>query len=355
MDNTNADRNIRRILLMRWSAMGDIALASTGFESVRRAYPEAQIDLDVLPPWPVLFRDDPRFNAILGFPLRARGRLKQLVASVRWLLAVRRARYDLIVDLQSTDRSRIMIAALWLLGAQVRNRVGNRPCFPYNRAPRAVAEPVHALTRINRALAAASIPAAADRPHLYLSDAERRAAHDILTALDMASGDYVVFLPGSQSAGYLKRWGARRYARLAELLVANGLKGVLILGGADEQRECELITEHSRARVHNLCGKTSLQQVLALCEGAKFIVGNDTGTAHVAAAADRPLLVLCGPTDPRKVLPAGSKVRSLQAEIPCINCYRKHCSHHSCMAAMTPQRVLQVVQNNPPFVDERSR
>lgn len=323
--------------------MGDIALASAGFEAVRRAFPRAEIDLDVLPPWPVLFEADPRFARILALPLRARGRIRQLVASVRWLAAVRRARYDLIVDLQSTDRSRIMIAALWLIGAQVRHRVGNRRCFPYNLAPDPLDEPVHALARIRRALEAAGIPCEVDRPHLHVSGHHREAASRKLAERDIEIHRYAVFLPGSQRAGFLKRWGASRYARLADLLSQQGIRDVLLLGGPDEVEECAAIAAASDARVHDLCGQTALQEIVPLCESARFVVANDTGTAHVAAVAGRPMLVLCGPTDPRKVLPAGPSVVGLQAQLECINCYRKTCSHLSCMQVMTPERVAAVL------------
>ena len=51
------------------------------------------------------------------------------------------------------------------------------------------------------------------------------------------------------------------------------------------------------------------------------------------------MLVLCGPTDPRRVRPLGPRVETMQADLPCINCYRKHCLHHACMRLLTPGRV----------------
>ena len=80
-------------------------------------------------------------------------------------------------------------------------------------------------------------------------------------------------------------------------------------------------------------GEGTVERFVA--EGARVVVANDTGTAHVAAAAARPMLVICGPTDPRRVRPLGEQVRTLQASLPCINCYAKTCSHHSCMREVT--------------------
>jgi len=74
-------------------------------------------------------------------------------------------------------------------------------------------------------------------------------------------------------------------------------------------------------------------------------VANDTGTAHLASATGRPMVVICGPTDPRRVKPLGDNVDAFQAELPCINCYRKHCAHHSCMRVITPAMVEAKVKS----------
>ena len=118
------------------------------------------------------------------------------------------------------------------------------------------------------------------------------------------------------------------------------MERILILGGLDEIDECARIDALTSDRVVNLCGRTELLDLVAYCEGARLVVGNDTGTAHVGSAAARPMLIICGPTDPNRVLPAGASVHALQADLPCINCYQKHCAHHSCMAWITPEMVL---------------
>jgi heptosyltransferase-2 len=54
-------------------------------------------------------------------------------------------------------------------------------------------------------------------------------------------------------------------------------------------------------------------------------------------------VVICGPTNPRRVKPVGDQVRTLQAELDCKNCYGKECDHHSCMSQVTPQMVVDVL------------
>jgi heptosyltransferase-2 len=84
--------------------------------------------------------------------------------------------------------------------------------------------------------------------------------------------------------------------------------------------------------------------VLSSSKVGNFVVGNDTGTAHVAAASGTPMVVICGPTDPRRVKPLGREVVTMQADLPCINCYFFSCDHHSCMRLITPKDVLARVQ-----------
>lgn len=332
---------IRRILVLKWSAMGDVALASAAIEDIVRAFPLARIDLDTLPPWDRLYAHDPRFTEVRAFDLRARrGRLRE---ALRWLRHTAQARYDLIVDLQTTDRSRSMIAALVLFGRPVPHRLGNKPAFPYNLAPAPGQTPRSALAIAQATLRAGGIPTHTDHPVLYPGVACTAAAQARMAAAGLQANDFAVFLPGCQAAGYLKRWGAPRYAALARLLLARGVGRIALLGGPDEMDECAAIAAASDPRVVNLCGQTALLEVPVICAAARFTVANDTGTGHLAAAAARPLVVICGVTDPRRVRPAGAQVRTVQLDLPCRNCYRKHCAHQSCMRLLPPSMLLEAL------------
>lgn len=335
------DPRVRRILVLKWSALGDVAIASAAFEDLRRAFPAAAIDLNTLPPWDRLFADDPRFRRVIAVDVRGRERGPR--GLLRWLRAVRRGRYDVVVDLQSSDRSRALLAALCCTPGAPPLRIGNHRRFPWNVAPPAPDGPVHALERARRALAAAGIRAGTPRPVLHPGKAHRERAGRLLAARGLRPGAYGVFLPGCQPQGYLKRWGARRYAALALALADRGAGPALLLGGPDEREECARIREWSAGAAVDLCGETEVLDLVPLCEGARFVVANDTGTAHVAAAAGRPMVVVCGPTDPRRARPAGAEVRALQAAIWCVNCYRKHCTHHACMALVSAEEVLSTL------------
>lgn len=337
--NLPADATVRRILIIKWSALGDVVLASALFEDIHRAFADREIHLNVLPPWDALFREDPRFHQVFASHLRDRHH--PIRALRQWLSHVRRMRYDLVIDLQSNDRSRLLLALLRLGGRRIPYRVGNHLRFPYNIGPIDLPRSVHAATRMRAALQAAGIPAVTPRPVLHIPEHNRARARALQQAHGLQPGRYAVLMPGCQAAGYLKRWGMERYGALARRLHAAGLERIVLIGGADERDECRGIEQACGPWLVNLCEQTELFDLVPLCESARLIVANDTGTAHLAAVTTVPTTVLCGPTDPRRVKPLGDNVLALQADLPCRNCYRKHCSHHSCMAMLTPPLVFR--------------
>jgi len=338
-----ADPTIRRILIIKWSAMGDVVLASALFEDIARAFPDREIHLDTQPTWrEMLFAEDPRFQRILAvdWPVR-RNRPAQVLT---WLRQVRATDYDLIIDLQCNDRSRFLLALLRLSGHRVRYLIGNSRRLPYDIAPGEPVLPVHAITRNRAALAAAGIAGLTPRPVLHVPDRHRHRVEELMRKWGLVAGNYGVFLPGCNAAGHLKRWGAARYALLAERLHHSGIARIVLIGGPDEVDECLRIAELCGPWLVNLCGQTEILDVPPLCASASFVVGNDTGAAHVAATTSTPMTIICGPTDPRRVKPLGDNVSTLQADLACVNCYRKTCSHHSCMKLLTPAHVLHHLQ-----------
>jgi heptosyltransferase-2 len=335
-----AHTDIRRILILKWSALGDVVIATTAIEDVRRAFPDATIDLNTMPAWTGLFAHDPRLNDAFGIDLR--GREGGVRGALAWLKRVRAGRYDLLVDLQSNDRSRFLVTLLTLTGRAPRHRIGFRGRLPYTIHADPLPMPWHVFDITRSALANAGIPQAADRPVLHVTEANEAAAKDLMAKHGLAPERFAVFFPGCQAAGYLKRWGAERYAELAKRLVAKGIDRVALVGGPDEAGELERIAALAGPSVVNLCGQTRILDIVPLARAARLVVGNDTGPGHIAAATGRPITVICGPTDPHRVRPVGPSVTALQAESGCVNCYCKRpCDQdHACMAAITPERVL---------------
>jgi heptosyltransferase-2 len=334
--------NIKRILILKWSALGDVIISSAIFEDVRNAFPNASLDLQTSNAYENLFANDPRFEKVLT--VDPKGRDKGFSGLWRLLRQVRQESYDLVIDLQSNDRSRMFLSLLRLFSGGHISFVGLHDYFPYHAAPGKDAPA--GFVRQQMALASAGIDAETKNPCLHIPKSHEDSVQKLLRQYGLQGSGYIVFLPGSNPDGKLKRWGAHRYASLADALHNKAMGPAVLVGGPDDKEECEAIVDQveNQQSVINLCCQTKILDIVPLVEKAGFVVGSDTGPAHVASAAGCPMLIICGPTDPKRVKPAGDHVEAIQADIDCKNCYKKECDHHSCMKAITVEMILERIE-----------
>jgi lipopolysaccharide heptosyltransferase II len=344
--NLPADLSIQRILIIKWSALGDLVMASALFEDIRQAFPHAELHLNTLPANQKLFAADMRFAKIIA--LDARAKSGKLAAMLHWLHAIRAGRYDMVIDLQTNDRSRFLLGALQLTGRGIRYRIGNHGFWPYTTGPDDLPRNINPVLRMHTALNLAGIPTPTRHPVLTVPERNRERVQQLLDQHGISNDDYVLLFPGCHPRGYLKRWGEQNYAELGRMLLEKGLvKHVVIAGGPDEIGLGDTIAHYIGTAAVNMCGATEMLDIIPLAEHARYIVGNDTGTSHLAACSERPQVVICGPTDPSRVKPLGDQVVAIQADLPCRNCYRKHCTHHSCMREVHPLQVLALLTQSP--------
>lgn len=108
------------------------------------------------------------------------------------------------------------------------------------------------------------------------------------------------FCPGAEF-GPAKRWPHYHYATLAQRLIGQGYQIALFGSAKDVDAGEEIrrtLDEESREYCLNLAGHTSLDQAVALIAACQAIVSNDSGLMHIAAALDKPLVALYGPSSP---------------------------------------------------------
>ena len=73
---------------------------------------------------------------------------------------------------------------------------------------------------------------------------------------------------------------------------------VILIGGADDREEGGLIAEQDPIKIYNSCGKFNLNESAELVKLARVVVSNDTGLMHIAAAYQKPIVSLWGNTSP---------------------------------------------------------
>ena len=186
----------------------------------------------------------------------------------------------------------------------------------------------------------APLPRPLPLPRLSSSRAERGAT---LAALGLnLPAKLAVFCPGAEY-GPAKRWPAQHFATLANALADRGFAVWLLGSPKDRAIGDEIVSlSGSGGLPLNLCGATSLTQAIDLLAAASFVVCNDSGLMHVAAALGRPLIAVYGSSSPGFTPPLSRQARVISLALECSPCFKRECplGHLDCLNKLEPQRVL---------------
>ena len=176
---------------------------------------------------------------------------------------------------------------------------------------------------------------------LQVSEERKARARDILRE----SGSHeerplVALCPGSTNSR-AKRWPADRYAAVADRLIESAGADIVLIGAADELEVSLEVKAEMRREPIMLTGRTSLDEAVAILSLADVLITNDTGPAHIAAALERPTLVIFGPTDPTTTRPFSKSAEIIREPPECAPCMLRDCPiDHRCMTAISPAIVF---------------
>ncbi|HUA67180.1 MAG TPA: glycosyltransferase family 9 protein, partial [Candidatus Saccharimonadales bacterium] len=162
----------------------------------------------------------------------------------------------------------------------------------------------------------------------------------------LGNAKWIVVQPGARWSN--KRWPVEFFAQLVRLIIQRfSNTRFVILGGEKDNMLGEIISRIESERCLNLCGQTSLPEMVEWVRLADLMITNDTGPMHVAAALGKPLVALFGPTEPRRTGPYRQLNSVVRIDLPCSPCLKSHCHYekkNECLNALTPAIVFDRVQ-----------
>ncbi|MFZ2315731.1 MAG: lipopolysaccharide heptosyltransferase II, partial [Gammaproteobacteria bacterium] len=173
------------------------------------------------------------------------------------------------------------------------------------------------------------------------SDAQANALQKMQLHLD--DKPILALCPGAEF-GPAKRWPAEYYATVANKKLAEGWH-VWLFGSAKDKVITDPVMQLTEQRCENLAGRTSLGDSIDLLSLAKSVVTNDSGLMHIAAALNKPLIALYGPTSPGFTPPLSSSATILSTHLDCQPCFARICplKHHRCMRELLPAQVVDIL------------
>ncbi len=331
-----------RILIIRPSALGDVARSVPVLVALRAAFPKARIDWLVQDSFADVIIAHPALSHVFKFPRADFGRWTRslnLPAIAGFLSTLKQPRYDLVLDCQGLARS-----ALFAWATRARMRVGHsdaRECAPIAYTTRVPASiETHTVDRMLSLVEALGLDArrGPDEMRLYVPPAADG------FAASRGLSRYVVLAPTSRWPG--KQWPAERFAAVAEALRAQGVTCVLV--GAKSERDQIgplLRCADGGAGVVDLVGATSLAQLMELLSHAACVVANDSAALHIAVGLNRPVVALFGPTRVNRVGPYARERDVLQHVSPNDNMDHKNATGGAAlMARISVHEVLDAIR-----------
>ncbi|HEX8493608.1 MAG TPA: lipopolysaccharide heptosyltransferase II [Pyrinomonadaceae bacterium] len=344
-ERTLQAEKIKRIVVRGTNWVGDAVMTVPALRALRGMLPEAHITLAVRPWAKGLFSDADFIDELLLYERRSR----DLRAVVRQTREWRRRRFDLAVLFQNAFE-----AALIAAGARVPLRLGyatdNRrallthplPLPAWRNERHEVFYYLHIVAELEQLLYGTTDVLRQAPDYRLLVSPERQAKARMMLSTHGATGTrpLVALCPGSTNSR-AKRWPTESFAALADKFIDEAGADVALVGAADELEVSLEVSAAMRGQPIMLTGRTDLAQAVAVLSLADALVTNDTGPAHIAAALERPTLVIFGPTDPRTTRPFSQTAEIIRRPPDCAPCMLRDCPiDHRCMTAITPAEVF---------------
>ena len=323
----------QKILVIRFSSIGDIVLATSPLKTIRRAYPDAQITFLTLDTFAPLLEYHPDIDALVSIS-------KRMSLIELWGFAdhIRRKQYRHIFDLHNSIRSNLVTLRSSSPVYQLKKPRWNRFLlfyFHHNEfgsdfsTLKMYHEHLGSIWNENDVLPATL---------LKVSNYEQKMARNMLLDKNIFD-EFIAVVPGA--AWTQKQWPAEKYI---ETLNQLDLPAVLL--GEKKDTICFDIAKRSNSTV-NLAGQTTLRQALAVLANSAYVIGSDTGLTHAAEALGKQVYMILGPTSPETGagvnLPGPTNIETNVWCRPCSQngkfpCYRKTLE---CMDSIVPNDVIQ--------------
>ena len=167
----------------------------------------------------------------------------------------------------------------------------------------------------------------------------------LLGQFEVSTGSPLVACMVGAEYGPSKQWPHEHFSNLIDLLCEQDIQ-VCILGSQKDAQAGDKIQSLCQHNVKNLCGKTSLTDVIDILAVCDVAISNDSGLMHIAAAVNTPVLTMYGGTTPAYTPPLHEKAKSFYVKLACSPCWQRTCQydHYRCLTDILPNDVFREVQ-----------
>ena len=284
MKKNSKDKNVKRILFITLSNIGDAILTTPTLESLHLKYPNAVFDIVGDKRSKIIFKYCPYMNIFIE-----KDKNFGVYGFLSLIKEIRQESYDLAVDLRSD-------VLLYLIKSKQKFfKVSNNANLNLHSAEK------HYLS-IKKI-----IQNTPPSTNIWLSDYESEISKQVFNKF--SNNQFLTLGLGANFDG--KIWDVSNFINLAKIL--KDIFGVVVLVGdrKDAPLSKEFISKY-KGPVIDCCGHYNLLETAAIIKESNFFVGNDSGLGHIASAVGTKSFTIFGIGNPSRYKPWGKKVLWIQ-------------------------------------------
>ncbi len=338
----------KRILVIRFSSLGDVILTSSFLKVLRKKFPEAQIDFCTKAEYAEILKYNPNITNIIEADNNLTfGKLRLLKKSLK------ENRYNLVIDLHNNLRTSYLKIFLRLHSKVIVFKKYSFRKFLLvklkinllKQLPPIYSRYINTLKKITEL----NENDLKTLPEIFSSDN----AKDKLTAILRENGitdtsNIICIVPGSKH--FTKTYPPEYFDELIRLMHNDNLKFILVGTSADAHSINEIISK-SQENVFDFNDKLNLLELAVLMKISRLVISGDTGPMHIAEALNVPLIAVMGSSVSEfGFYPASEKSVVIEnAGLPCRPCShigKEKCpkGHFKCMLEIKPEALYNKIK-----------
>ena len=288
---------MNKILIIKHGSLGDIVSATSVLKDIRDHFSKAEIVILTTEQFHGFLLDSFLTDNVL---IDDRKGIKYTLKLITMIV---KSKFDLIIDLQNSMRTKIYGMLFRLLSNASLN---GTHLFSTIRYRYDINKPPSVIDGLSNQVEMLGIKCRR-KPYLDWLNKNKTKINQIVEK------KYIIINPGCSKKSIQKRWPAENYLEICKYLNNINILPVLI-GTKDDEKEIEKISNQS-SNVLNLCNKSPLPVIYEIAQKAIGTISNDTGPAHLIAATGCKIhLILSSFSNIETVIPRGQNVTFTQKQ-----------------------------------------
>jgi len=328
-----------RILLIKFSSLGDIILSTAGLRAIREKF-SSKITFLVGEESKSLLLRCPHIDELLVCDFKNKD--KGFLGLLKLARVLRKKNFDIIIDLQNNRKSHILSVL-----SLCQNRYGydnKKFGFLLNHRVKNDLTPMPPINHQFRILNMLGVELKDPFLELWPGEEDRLYVEELLSAQWLGQNQKVIGINISASPRWqTKSWPLENLIVLCQELGRRDMRVVITGTEKDYQAAETLMAAAKNVKIINTCGKTNINQLACLIKRCNIYLSPDSAPLHIAASVGTAFIAFFGPTDPARHMPPAKNYVLLKKDLPCAPCYKSKCKTKACMKLIRPEEVLGAI------------